>query len=122
MEETQDPARADRVYESCVHFLLERTRDHKQFPLVVAENVNYGFRRNVWALKPFGIVSATIGMVSCATCFLLRLHEGAGSIAAIGFLISLALFLLWVFVFKPDWVRSVAYSYAGRLLGSLDGM
>ncbi|MFQ5798766.1 MAG: hypothetical protein ACE5H0_08745, partial [Bacteroidota bacterium] len=53
--EQQNPSAADEEYESCVRFLRERTRDPKRFPLVFAENVNYGFRRNLWAMKALAI-------------------------------------------------------------------
>jgi len=33
----------------------DETRDRSRFPLLYKENVNYGFRRNLWGLKPFGL-------------------------------------------------------------------
>src|SRR6266849_6544320 len=48
-DEARNPSAARQVYSSCVLFLRENTRDRKRFPLVFAENVNYGFRRNLWA-------------------------------------------------------------------------
>ena len=48
-EEAADPLGADQHYEAAINFLLEATRDRSTFPLVFAENVNYGFRR-----KPLG--------------------------------------------------------------------
>jgi len=122
VDEAKNAAAANQVYDSCVHFLREKTRDHKQFSLVFAENVNYGFRRNLWALKPFGIVSAIVGIISCGAFFLHGLREGTNSLGAVGFLLSAALLALWLFVFRPNWVRLVAYSYAERLLATLDVM
>ena len=46
-EEAQDPQAADHVYDSCVKYLIQKTRDHKQFPLLFHENVSYGFRRDL---------------------------------------------------------------------------
>ena len=120
-EESANPAAANQVYDSCVHFLRERTRDAKQFPLVFAENINYGFRRNLWALKPFGIVSAIAGIISCGV-FVLKKPEGNSSTGVVGLLVSLGLLVLWLFVFKQRWVCSVAYAYAERLLGVLDNI
>lgn len=122
LDEARNTTSTDQIYESCVHFLRESTRDRKQFPLVFAENVNYGFRRNLWALKPYGIVSAIIGIVSCGLFLLNRQHEGNSSIGVVGLLVSAALFALWIFVFNPDWVRTIAYTYAERLLAVLDKM
>lgn len=46
-EQDADPRRADAAYDAAVTVLRELTRDEKQFPLVVRENTEYGFRRNV---------------------------------------------------------------------------
>ncbi len=102
-EETQNPSAAYRVYESCVRFLRERTRDQEKFPLVFAENVNYGFRRNLWAMKPIGFPAALVGIVGCAL-FVTRNWSAMSSplvfaLAAIA--INSVLFFLWVFLFKP---------------------
>ena len=53
-EEESCPAWADTKYEEVVTSLREATRDTARFPLVSAENANYGFRRNLWGLKPIG--------------------------------------------------------------------
>ena len=45
--ERVDPIQPDNIYQSFVDFLKEKTRDKKSFPLVFAENINYGFRRNL---------------------------------------------------------------------------
>src|SRR6266404_9245532 len=64
--ERTNPARASEIYGSCTAFLREKTRDHKAFPLVFAENINYGFRRNLYGWKPVGLIAAALGVVSCA--------------------------------------------------------
>ena len=51
---------ADTKYEEVVRSLREATRDTSRFPLVFAENVNYGYRRNLWGLRPFGTPIAVI--------------------------------------------------------------
>ena len=45
-EEAEDQKHADSRYSSAVRWLLEYTRDTKQFHLVFTENISYGFRRN----------------------------------------------------------------------------
>jgi hypothetical protein len=123
-EEAQSPSAANHIYDSCVHFLREKTRDRKQFPVVFAENINFGFRRNLWALKPFGIPSSLIGVVSCGLAIIHRLHGNPSGLllSIVGATISAGLFLLWLFVFNPNWVRIPADAYAERLLGSLDNL
>jgi len=123
-EEAKNPSSANHKYESCVHFLRENTRDRKRFPMVFAENVNYGFRRNLWGFSPIGIPSSLIGVVSCGIASVHRLHENASSLllAIIGTVISAGLLFLWFFVLNPEWVRIPAEAYAERLLGSLDNL
>lgn len=115
-EEKADPEGADQVYESCARFLRERSRDKKKFPLVFDENSSYGFRRNLWGMKPVGIGLAIIGVLVCGVAIV---WESFASIpaAAIGcLLVNLALLLWWLLWVKPDWVRLVADAYAERLL------
>ena len=50
-EQDQNPQEADNTYESCVDELRRRTRDSKRFPRVFQELRDYGFRRNIFALK-----------------------------------------------------------------------
>lgn len=57
-EELADPATADALYEAFVRHSRNATRDTKNHRLVFAENVNYGFRRNVWGMRPAGITLA----------------------------------------------------------------
>lgn len=123
-EETQNQSSANRVYDSCVHFLREKTRDLKQFPLVFSENINYGFRRNLWALKPYGIPSSLVGIISCGLAIIHRGHESPSGLllGIVGTAISLSLLFLWLIVFTPNWVRIPADAYAERLSGSLDNL
>ena len=55
-EEQVDPAGADAFYARCGDWLRERTRDQEKFRLIFEENIVYGFRRNLYGLKPFGVV------------------------------------------------------------------
>src|SRR2546426_1429790 len=60
-EEQADAAAADRVYMAWSNYLRVSTRDVKKYSLVFKENVDYGYRRNVWGLRP-------IGILTCAAC------------------------------------------------------
>lgn len=123
-EEMRSPTEATQVYDSCALYLRETTRDRKKFPLVFAENVNYGFRRNLWAWKPFGIVSSAVGTSSSVLFVLIRWgSERSDLILDIaGGVMSLILLLLWLFMFKQGWVRLAGHAYAERLIGSLDNL
>jgi len=123
-DEVQRPTAADQIYNSLVLFLREHTRDRAQFPLVFAENVNYGFRRNLWGAKPFGITAAAVGLVSCCSQIgrAAHLDRPISLLGVGGALICLTLLTLWMLMFTPRWVRRAAEAYAYRLLGSLDAM
>ena len=62
-EERRSPEEADHGYESANSWLLAQTRDRERFGLLFRENINYGFRRNVWALRPwaFALEAVEIG-------------------------------------------------------------
>ena len=63
-EERADPEAADGKYQSVTEWLLTRTRDTKRFSILFRENVSFGFRRNLWGLKPVG--AAVTLMAGCA--------------------------------------------------------
>src|SRR5664280_3851350 len=58
-EEAADQAGTDAIYESAVEVLREKTRGD-DLPPVVAESANYGFRRNLYGCRPFGIGVAAL--------------------------------------------------------------
>ena len=55
-QEDTDPDAADEFYISSGDFLRERTRDQSRFNVLFAENISYGFRRNLFGLKYPGLV------------------------------------------------------------------
>jgi hypothetical protein len=57
-EEAADPHAADRRYREAVGALRERTRDRSRFGLLLAENIDYGFRRNCLGLRPYALIVA----------------------------------------------------------------
>ena len=62
-EERTNPEAADDGYESANSWLLAQTMDRERFRLQFAENINYGFRRNVWALRPWAFCLEAIAIV-----------------------------------------------------------
>jgi hypothetical protein len=117
-KESASPEGADKVYDEYVRHLRDATRDKQHYPLVFEENVSYGFRRNAWGLKPYGIALAAIGTAGAAIN-LVRFHEGAQLGLAIACAaVSVILLLFWLFWVNPGWVRIPARAYAERLLES----
>jgi len=125
-EERNNPARADAVYQSVTAWLLTQTRDPKKFLILFDENVSYGFRRNVWGLKPFGAaVSIVVAAVSTTAIIYLWLHQGASSLSTEVCVATPIAWLFppfWFFVVSPSWVRVPADAYGRQLLASIDSL
>lgn len=121
-DESFDHRGADNIYETCVKHLIAKTRDQNRFALVFAENVSYGFRRNLWAMKSIGVAVASGGLLACG----IRVWSAIASSTAppasalLGALLSLGLLGIWQFLVSADWVRERADAYADRLLEALE--
>ena len=123
-EEEASPAEADAKYEACVVALVGATRGKNRFRLLFEENCSYGFRRNLWGMKPVGVVMAglSVGAMSARGGWVLgngeRLPpELVGSLAG-----CTALLLVWVVVIRPGWVRVPSEGYADRLMEALESL
>jgi len=67
-EEETDPAGADRVYTTCSGWLRNKALELKAvspFDVVHAENIAYGFRRNLLGIRPYGL--AILGVAVAVT-------------------------------------------------------
>ena len=116
-EEMSDPLKADQIYEACTRFLIAKTRDTKKFSLLYKENINYGFLRNLWGLKPLGIVLSSLSLINCG--YFLWIEWNNKKIlpeTIILTLIILCILILWVTWVRPAIVKIAAEAYAERLL------
>jgi hypothetical protein len=122
--EVADKRVADTLYESGVKILLERTRYKDKFPLVFKENINYGFRRNLWAMKPAGIFICCTSLAgSVARIWIALYHENAVPLLAILSAVFAVIFLtLWVLRITPKWVQLASEAYAIRLLAASEDL
>ena len=121
------PIEADDGYESATSWLLARTRDRVKFRLLFQENINYGFRRNIWALKPWALAIDSIFIVIIT---ILKSDSWTGDIpttlAAVTvpvwacLILTVFHMLIFSFIFQPDWVRIQANAYARQLLAACD--
>lgn len=119
--ETGDPDAADRMYDSAVDWLRAKTRDTKLHDLLFAENISYGFRRNLWGMKPLGIGACIFGAFMIVGLFFgLPSLKIASPIAAAASLIMFVQLCFWVLVIRPDWVAVPAEAYAKTLLEYCD--
>ena len=126
-DERASPEEAEDGYESANSWLLARTRARERFGLLFRENINYGFRRNVWALRPwaFGLEAAAIVVI-----WVVALDSWTGelttTIRAVGAEVwaSLVLTVVHGFFFaikiREGWVRIAAEAYAQQLLAACD--
>jgi hypothetical protein len=123
-QEQADPKKADEVYEACTAFLIERTRDVQEFPLIFEENCNYGFRRNLWGMKPIGIALPLLGTAAVLILVGLDFAKNImpGPIVFIAALVDIFLAVGWLFYFTSDWVKTTAEAYAERLLAASENL
>ena len=121
-EEQADPPGANSSYESCVDYLREATRDTGAFAMVFSDNVNYGYRRNLWAIKPAGVATCIAGMIACAARVIHQRRTGGDEYAAAAACgaACMVILLLFATVVTKSWVRQAGDSYALRLLAALE--
>ena len=115
------------VYDASSDYLREATRDKDRFNLVFDELVSYGFRRNLWALKPYSTPITSLCLAACAFRVATPAFGGNWSLpelvslqAIFGSFICLALLLTWLLYVTPAWVRRAAFRYARQLILSCE--
>ena len=133
-EEISDSERADEKYKQATAALREATRNRAKFPLVAAENANYGFKRNLWGMKRIGVpVALALVLVSWAMLFATiwgrpwpdpwwGILSKPDSVATIRLFVAIATIgyaALWLFWVKPSLVKDAADTYAKRLMESV---
>lgn len=121
-EEEKNPGVADQTYMAWSNYLRVNTRDTKKYALVFHELVQYGFRRNLWGLRPLGITLSALSVsVAAAWSFSGFRTNGSLSRETVGAdVLTLVFLLLWIWQFTPNWVRIPADAYAVRLAEATD--
>jgi len=122
-KESANPEAADQTYSSWVKYLLEKTRDPKQFPLIVQENVSYGFRRNLWGWKVLGLLLSVGSLIVCVWAAIRHWnHESLPAAAIVASFLDVFLIVAWIFLIRPTWIRRAAFAYAAQLLAACEGL
>ena len=117
-EEAADISSAEAAYSSCTDTLRELSRDKAKYPLVFEENVNFGFRRNLWAMKPAALLIAVGSAIACFGRIWSQLMAGSiEPVPAVFGVVCITMLVIWCMRITPSWVRSAGFSYAERLLG-----
>ncbi|WP_155625640.1 hypothetical protein [Burkholderia pseudomultivorans] len=125
--EKQNPEKADAVYASATKWLRGATRDEKKFRLLLNDNITYGFRRNAYGLRGFGIAVSALTLVWVClrhglSPFITRFRDAkeieslfsAGEWTSL--LFALVMLVAWITVFSKTSVRAAAFSYAEKLM------
>ena len=119
-EEKADWKGAKTKYESASDYLRSATRDKGKFRLVYAENVNYGFRRNLWGMKPGGIAIAVLGIGATTTHAAMGFVSGRPvyTLDATSGVLCVAMLTLWLLRFTKPWVKLAADEYSVQLIAA----
>jgi len=121
-QESENPAHADVVYTSWVSYLLAHTRAQEKFGLLHASNIDYGFRRNLWGLKFFGILLASLGSAAALgrAVWSAKSAHVIDWIALAAMIINISLLIVWIRIVSKDWVKITAVSFGVQLLAASD--
>jgi len=120
-EERLNPRSAEDRRLTAVKWLLEATRADAAGSMLLAENVSYGFWRNMLGLRPIGI---TVGVASIVCdAFLLwrvgvadaRFWPGTAFLAG-----AVAAVIAWAFLVSRRSVEDASLAFAERLFAQID--
>ena len=127
VEEQSSPKQAALGYESATKWLLTKTRDREKFELLFRENMSYGFRRNIWALKPAALILDILAISIIAyQIFIPWTDDLTITIQAVNaeqwfaFAVIVAHSLIFLFLIGKGWVQIAADAYAYQLLAACD--
>jgi TRAP-type uncharacterized transport system fused permease subunit len=121
-DELANPKEADKVYESAVRWLLTKTRDTQKYSLLFRDNISYGFTRNFWALKQWGVYINIIVLVGIALLVYNRYSFDFKLIPpTIWLSIIVTIFIIiFILLITKETVHSKAKAYARTLLEVCD--
>lgn len=117
--EAANPKAADAFYGRCAAWLRENTRDAKSFTILFSENVTYGFRRNLFALRTPALLIDVLLFAGAAIAFLYLRPDTESDLSLKLILLLGASFLhgLYMALAATEWaVRDAAEAYARQLL------
>ena len=122
-QEAVDPIGADHTYNAGVKLLINKTRDTKKFHLLYKENIQYGYCRNLYAMRIMGIILAVLGAGACLAAGLWNLLNVTPKTypwVCLG--AEVMLLVWWLVTITANWVKVPAFAYAERLLESTENL
>lgn len=120
-DEARDPEAADDVYDDAVARLRELTRSQDAYPRVYSELILYGAARNLYGLKPLGIVLAALVFLTSAVgvgLSVVGLTGWAWWPLVISGCWAAIVTSVWLLIITPSYVRRAADRYADALLST----
>lgn len=123
-DELRDPEGALEIYTACCDKLRGLVRAQKEkFADVHRENIHYGFRRNLWALKPAGIAVTLVALVSVGPEIYgsVSAHQSISLVQPVVAAIDGLLLFSWILITK-SWVKRAAVLYSERFMEALDAL
>jgi hypothetical protein len=123
--EIENQNQVSQVYDSWVRFLISKSRDTKKYSILLKENISYGFRRNLWGLKPISITFLSFCLLGNWLYY--YSHLGIDLLKyPLSFIISEAILIVllffWIFLVTTSWIKIPAFGYAERLLESAENL
>ncbi len=120
--EVADPAGTAHFYVECYNYLRNNTYDTDRFRVLFSENISYGFRRNLYGLKPYGI---TINLLAVLAAYGLYRYQPAFATLSQGQIFiqgGFALFhaIYFIFAVTRGTVLEASKTYARQLTMSCD--
>ena len=118
----QHPDTSKNFYQCCesaVRYLREKTRTN---PLVLEENINYGFYRTLYSNKLTGMLLCIVfgGLTATYSLLCFKSFSQIPTSNYIAFSSNLALLLFWIFGVNQRGLESTAKQYAKALLSTID--
>ena len=121
-EEQSNPNKADKIYEAWSHYIRVNTRDTKKYRMIFQENINYGFRRNIWGMR---LIGGGISFICIMFSLYLsyeqyNINRSLNVNLNISAIICAIFLMLWIFRFSSEWVRIPANAYSERLAEAVE--
>ncbi|MDN3495012.1 hypothetical protein QL996_03655 [Planococcus sp. APC 4015] len=120
LEQESAPSESDTIIEQIVRTALAvlRSEESSGVDVLQNENISYGFRRNLYALRPFGLVVAVAAFGFTFAVTVLGIL--AWAVATPILLIQATVGVLWLAIARRDWVKEQAESFEDRFFIALD--
>jgi hypothetical protein len=119
-QEQADPTAADSYYARAGTWLRENTRDKTKFDILFNENITYGYRRNLFALKWPALTLNVAIVIGCAVAYWYEIPQKY-SLDLIPVFVIAFLHASYLALFSSeDAVREASRTYARQLLLSTE--